>query len=337
VVTPLAQQLAWMTGAALAAGVLSWATLGYARRARLLDQPGQRRSHAVPTPRGGGLGIVLAMLGALLWLAASQQIGWRSGGAFALGLALVAGIGWLDDHRPLRASTRLLVHAIAALLFVATLRRDGDAIVPAFVVGTLQVFLLVGAINFWNFVDGIDGLIATQSATVALIAMLFLGLAAPGWSLAAAALAGACIGFLPLNFPRAKIFMGDVGSGGLGFACGALLLLAQADGAIDALGALLAMSVIGIDATLTLLSRIARGRRWYHPHREHLYQWLVRRGRSHAQVTALYLLWNFVVVLPVLALMRLLPEWSAALATGALAAATLAWFAGKRVLARRPA
>jgi len=324
--------IAVMFVAAIAGGAFfTWRALAYARRRQLLDHPGQRRSHAVPTPRGGGIAIVLVTLAAVP-LALWTPNGW----AFAWGLALVAGVGWMDDHRPLRASTRLLVHIIAAVAFVAALPREGDAGAPGFAVGTLQVFLLVGAVNFWNFIDGIDGLVSTQTVFVALVAgvaLLFGGAAA--WSLPAFMLAGATLGFLPFNFPRAKIFLGDVGSGGLGFACGALLLQAQAQGALDAMGALVAMSVIGLDAALTLLSRIARGRRWYHPHREHLYQWLVRRGRRHVEVTALYLAWNLIIVLPVLVLMRQHPAWSNALGVAALAAGTLAWFAGKRALARR--
>lgn len=322
---------AWIVvAAAVASALLTAIVLRYARR-RLLDLPGQRRSHAVPTPRGGGIAPVIVIVAA-----AVSALSTPDALPFAIGLALVAAIGWVDDHRPLRASWRLVVHIVAAGLFVASLPREGDDVAAAWMVGAIQVFLLVGAINFWNFVDGIDGLIATQSAFVALVIAAALAMAGgAGWSSLALVVFGAGLGFLPFNFPRAKIFLGDVGSGGLGFACGALLLQAQSQGALDALGALVAMSVIGIDASLTLLSRIARGRRWYHPHREHLYQWLVRRGRSHARVTSLYLLWNLLIVLPVLVLMRQFPAWSAPLGVGALAAGTLAWFAGKRALATR--
>lgn len=320
----------WLAVAAAAA--LTALALAYARRRRLLDQPGQRRSHAVATPRGGGIAIVAVTLLActLLWPWAPHEL------AFVVGLVSVAAVGWIDDHRPLPASLRLWVHVMASALFVSALPREGEAIGAAWAVGAVQVFLLVGAINFWNFMDGVNGLVASQSLFVALLLAALLVLGGDGATgLVALALAGACLGFLPSNFPRAKIFLGDVGSGGLGFACGALLLQAQAVGALDALGALVAMSVIGIDASLTLMSRIARGRRWYHPHREHLYQWLVRRGRSHAETTLLYLAWNLIIVLPVLVLMRQHPAWSNALGVAALAAGTLAWFAGKRALARR--
>ena len=316
-----------LLAAAVAGALATQAAIVYSKRARLVDEPGQRRSHATPTARGGGIAIVIVLLATLAWAIAQEHLPLLAGGAFALGLALVAGVGWMDDHRPLRVSTRLVVHVAAAALFVSQLPRDGDALVPGLVVAALQGLALVTAINFWNFMDGINGLIATQSITVALCALLlFLLGAEPGWSLLGAALIGACLGFLPFNFPNARIFLGDVGSGGLGFACGALLLQAQADGHVDLPGAMLVASVIGIDAGFTLLGRMARGRRWYNAHREHLYQWLVRRGRSHAHVTSLYLLWNLLVVLPVLVLMRSSPAWSPALGAAALGAGALAWW-----------
>jgi UDP-N-acetylmuramyl pentapeptide phosphotransferase/UDP-N-acetylglucosamine-1-phosphate transferase len=335
-VPPFAQLLVGtLLAAAVAGALLTQLAIVYSRRARLVDEPGQRRSHAAPTARGGGIAIVLVLLAAVPWAIAQAQLPSRAGVAFALGLALVAAIGWLDDHRPLRVSTRLVVHFAAAAIWAWHLPRGGDALVPGLIVGAVQVVALVAAINFWNFMDGINGLIATQSIAAALCALLlFLIGLEPGWSLVCAALIGAGLGFLPFNFPRARIFLGDVGSGGLGFACGALLLQAQASDAVDLPGALLVASVIGIDAGLTLLGRMARGRRWYNAHREHLYQWLVRRGRSHADVTSLYLLWSLLVVLPVLVLMRSMPAWSPALGAAALAAGALAWWLARRSVLR---
>jgi UDP-N-acetylmuramyl pentapeptide phosphotransferase/UDP-N-acetylglucosamine-1-phosphate transferase len=259
----------------------------------------------------------------------------RIGAGFGGGLALVAAVGWMDDHRPMRVSTRLAVHFIAAIGFVAALPRYGAMGIDTWLIAALQVFLLASAINFWNFMDGINGLIATQSATVAVMLFaLFVSFGIFSWSVLTAVLAGACLGFLPFNFPRARIFLGDVGSGGLGFGCGALLLLATSIGALHWLGALLLGSVVFLDAGLTLLGRMTRGRRWYNAHREHLYQWLVRRGRSHARVTSLYLLWNLLVVLPVLLLMRSTPAWSPALGVSALGAGAAAWWLARRHLLR---
>lgn len=321
--------------ALLASALLTWAALAYAKRRALYDAPGQRRSHAVPTPRGGGIAIVVVTLATCGWLMLGNFIPLRIGAGFAGGLALVAAVGWMDDHRPMRVSTRLAVHFVASIGFVAALPRYGPAGVETWAIAALQVLLLASAINFWNFMDGINGLIATQSATVgAALFAVFAALGIFSWSVLAAALAGACLGFLPFNFPRARIFLGDVGSGGIGFACGALLLLAVSIGALHWLGALLLASVVFLDAGLTLLGRMARGRRWYNAHREHLYQWLVRRGRSHARVTSLYLLWNLLVVLPVLVLMRSTPAWSPALGAAALGAGAGAWWLARRHLLR---
>jgi UDP-N-acetylmuramyl pentapeptide phosphotransferase/UDP-N-acetylglucosamine-1-phosphate transferase len=321
--------------AGVGSALLTVVAIAYAHRRAMLDLPGGRRSHAAPTPRGGGVGIVVVMLVFAAWLVFDGSLAQRSGIAFGVGLALVAAIGWIDDHRPLSALLRLAVHLVASTIFVWSLPRDA-ATELSMSIAFLQVMLLATAINFWNFMDGINGLIATQSAAVALCAMLLFGAAGePAWTVLAAILLGACLGFLPFNFPRARIFLGDVGSGGLGFACGALLLQAQASGAVDALGAALVASVLLLDAGFTLANRMLRGRRWYNPHREHLYQWLVRRGRSHTVVTSLYLFWTLLVVMPVLWLMRSNPAWSVWLAAGVFASGAAIWFGTKRSLARR--
>jgi Fuc2NAc and GlcNAc transferase len=159
--------------------------------------------------------------------------------------------------------------------------------------------------------------------------------------------AGASAGFLPFNLPRARIFMGDVGSGAVGALIGALALLAWRRGVLDPGALLLLASAPGIDATATLLSRVLRGRAWYLPHREHLYQWLVRRGAPHGRVALAYAAWTTLVV----------PAWlfvrGRALGDGApreapellyfvvwpaagLVAGGLVWWAGKRACLRRP-
>lgn len=327
-----------VAGAALLSLVSTLAAIAYARRRAMFDQPGRRRSHTVATPRGGGVGIVLAVVVATLWLVADQFLPSNTAAAFALGLLLVAAVGWIDDHRPLPAGLRLTVHFIAAALLVSQLPvvlPDADPWMNWLRFG-MQVLLLATAINFWNFMDGINGLVTTQSAWVATCAMLALGAVGLwAWALLAAALAGACLGFLPLNFPRARIFLGDVGSGGLGFACGGLLLLAVSTGSISAWSALLIASALLLDAGFTLLSRMLRRRRWYHPHREHLYQWLVRSGHSHTRTTWLYLSWNLILVLPLLWLSHVKPGMAPMLALAAVLAGAAVWVQGKHAAHER--
>jgi UDP-N-acetylmuramyl pentapeptide phosphotransferase/UDP-N-acetylglucosamine-1-phosphate transferase len=272
---------AWL---ALHAGVSALATgcaLAYARRRNLVDQPGERRSHTVPTPRGGGIGITFALLAGCLALLAGGLAPAQPVLTFAVGLVLVAGIGWIDDHQPLSPGLRLLVQGLAGVVLAWGLfgveGRWGWALLAAGLVPVL--------VNVWNFMDGIDGLAATQ----AILAALGFAALAPGVGLPALGLAMACAAFLPFNFPRARIFLGDVGSGTLGYALAALTLLGADDiGGQRSVLLLLPLSAFLIDASLTLAARMLARERWWRAHTSHLYQRWVRAGRSHVFVTSVY-------------------------------------------------
>jgi UDP-N-acetylmuramyl pentapeptide phosphotransferase/UDP-N-acetylglucosamine-1-phosphate transferase len=197
--------------------------------------------------------------------------------------------------------------------------------------------------------DGIDGLLAAQAIFVfAVAAAVFHAGARDSAFVAALIGAGATAGFVPFNFPRARIFMGDVGSGVLGLLV-AIVILAMLVTPQSALATgAVACSAFVTDATCTLLSRMLRGRRWYSAHREHLYQWLVRGGFSHARVVALYTGWNVLIALPVIGWMN---RWAQAgadrapddgieAAAAIYVLAVLVWWQGKqwclrRALARR--
>lgn len=262
---------------------------GYAAKRDLYDHPGERRSHVVPTPRGGGIGIVLAGLVAMLvvaWVVPGQAGVMIAAGA---GLLLVAAIGWLDDHRPLPAWPRLVVHAMTALLLAAIAWRASGQVPVA--LGTFLLAMVL--VNIWNFMDGIDGIAATQAVVVACAcALLAQGQLVYWLSLA---LAAACLGFLPMNLVRARIFLGDVGSGALGYLLALVMLLAALELGPARPGTwivlLLPPSAFLLDATLTLGARMVRGERWWTPHVGHAYQrWADRSGR-HWPVTLAYTLW----------------------------------------------
>jgi UDP-N-acetylmuramyl pentapeptide phosphotransferase/UDP-N-acetylglucosamine-1-phosphate transferase len=324
--------------AALGCALLTRLAIHYAHRRAMLDRPGQRRLHRDPTARGGGIAIVAVLLAGAIGLIAAGRIEPRAGVAFCFGLALVAGIGWIDDHRPLSARLRLLVHFVAAGVMVSQLPQltSGSDPNAPLLWAAIQVFALATAVNFWNFMDGANGLVASQSLWAAVcVATLFALAGSDGWSLLAVVLAAATLGFLPFNFPRARVFMGDVGSGGLGFACGSLLLLAERLSATSVWSVVAIVSVLMFDAGLTLLWRFVRGRRWYTPHREHLYQWLVRSGSSHARVTALYLAWNLLFVLPLIWLSHEVPRLAPLSALMAALAAVVAWVLGRRFALQR--
>lgn len=332
----------WVLAAGLTSAALSWAALHYAHWRQVLDMPGRRRSHVTPTPRGGGVAITLTLLLALPWL------GWGDlllPAGFALGLGGVAAIGWVDDHRPLRARTRLVMHLFAALVLVTLLLQVYESPLPRWALiisATLAFFWLVGCINAWNFMDGSNGLVTSQCIWLGLmLAHVFSTMTGEGtvgaapWAGVALILAAANIGFLPFNFPRAAIFLGDVGSGALGLTCGLLLLVAAwlDPGRVWVL--FLLPSALLVDAGMTLAWRIIAGRRWYTAHREHLYQWLIRSGRSHTQVALLYLGWNLVVIVPAYSVIRHQPTLALPVTVAMLSLMAGLWWLGKSSLLSR--
>lgn len=275
--------LSWVSAGIALGAVATAAARAYALRRRLIDQPGERRSHQTATPRGGGVSIVLVVLVALATLAATSAIALVPGLLAGTGLVLVAGIGWLDDHRPLPVLPRLAVHAAAACaLAVAAWMQGGGPVDLA--TAFLAVLVLV---NVWNFMDGIDGIAAGQALVVAVAWALLAGQGVVLWL--GLALAAGTLGFLPFNFPRARIFLGDVGSGAIGYALAALLVIGtlQQAPAVRLLW-LLPLLPFLLDASLTLLARMVAGEAWWRPHVQHAYQAWARASGSHVPVTLAY-------------------------------------------------
>ncbi len=308
VATPLLPYWSWPVLAAAVSALLTEAAIRYARRRALFDQPGQRRMHTVPTPRGGGIGIVVAALAiAALLLIHHTVESPLLPIAVSVGLIAVASVGAWDDHRGLGALPRLVAHLFAAVIYVgawgAALFKaagiaeggaslDAGTVMVATAVGVAAVLAIVWSINLHNFMDGINGILAIQTAflfgSLALLAQHTSDL-----SVVFLCLAAACAAFVPFNFPRARVFMGDVGSGSLGLLVAATTICNE-----FLVAALILNSAFIVDTTATLISRFVRGKRWYSAHREHLYQWLARSDFSHAQVVGLYALWNLCIALP---------------------------------------
>lgn len=262
------------------------------RQAGVVDRPNARSSHTLPTVRGGGIGMTLAVCVVLVWIGRAENWVW---GFLLAPTVLLAAVSFWDDLRSLGAKVRFAVHALAAglalygLLGHAPAGPQAGGIAAA--AGVLVLFgWLAGYTNAFNFMDGINGLgggqaLLTGLGTAAVALLAGLPREHHGVILAVA-IAGAAAGFLPHNFPRAKVFMGDVASASLGFS----LALAGVWIARDAgwpillwIGLLHANFVL--DTGITLIRRIARGERWQEAHREHFYQRLVRAGRSHTEVT----------------------------------------------------
>lgn len=325
----LIPMLSWSSGLAVffSIGVAgTWLARRYAMRHQLLDHPGERRSHDTITPRGGGIAIVAALLVAIASLGLLDPNRAALFSAIGLGLVLVAGVGWADDHRPLSPWWRLGAHAAASLLLAWGVWHDGGGVAMAACAFALAMIL----VNVWNFMDGIDGLAASQALLVAVGYALLSRDGTVTWL--AMALAAACAGFLPFNLPRARIFLGDVGSGSLGYALTVLaILLARADWA-RAPALLLPLSAFLIDASLTLVTRIARRERWWLPHTQHAYQRWAQRTRRHAPVTLAYAGWTMVGIAFMLITTKSHPAFMMmALGAGCLAG-SVAWIWLRRPL-----
>lgn len=253
-----------------------------------LDQPNERSSHRRVTPRGGGIALVAAV-GVSLLAAPVDWTGGRVG--LGLGAAVVALVGLWDDRFGIPPLVRFVFHLAAALgLVLITGGLDHLPLPPPLDLplgplgGTLAVLWIVAAVNFYNFMDGIDGMAALQGLVTGGGLALLGG--DPFAQRLGAALAAGCLGFLLYNWSPASIFMGDIGSGFLGFVLAALpLLTPPPERASAVLFVAISLWLFLSDASWTLLRRVVRGERWYHAHREHLYQRLVASGLGHATVT----------------------------------------------------
>jgi Fuc2NAc and GlcNAc transferase len=275
----------------LSAGVaaaLTWFVLHRAERWNMLDVPNSRSSHIRPVPRGGGVAIVAAFIVALVALAGNAPLLV----VVVPGASAVAAIGWFDDRRGASPRVRAAVHLVAAIWAVAWLGglpglQFGTGHIPLGPFGAvLAVVGVVWFLNLFNFMDGIDGIAASQAVLIGLVAGLIAWLnddrsLATAWLL----LAGSAAGFMVWNWPPARIFMGDVGSGFLGYCMAVLALFGERSGSVPLAAWIVLVAVFGFDATVTLVRRLIHGERVYEAHRRHAYQRAVVSGFTHRTVT----------------------------------------------------
>ncbi|KTD47295.1 alpha-N-acetylglucosaminyltransferase [Legionella rubrilucens] len=283
----------------------------YALTINLLDIPNARSSHTMPTPRGGGVAFVICFLAAMGLFLIQQRVSGSMGLIFMGPGLLVALLGFLDDKYQLPATYRLVGHFALAICTVLLL--DNFANIPLFsthqtwlwVGQILAVFYLVWGLNLFNFMDGIDGLAAAETICICSGGSLlyFLQgnteLAAPPLLLTAAV-----GGFLIWNFPPARIFMGDAGSGFLGFAVGVFSLEAAVYQERLFWCWFILAGIFFTDATLTLFRRGLRRARLLEAHRTHAYQHAVQHYGKHWPVTVGVILINLFWLLPVAVLLE---------------------------------
>lgn len=278
----------------------------YALHKSLLDIPNGRSSHTLPTPRGGGVAIVISYLVALVWMLWAGLMGRDLFLAMFGAGALIAALGFLDDHGHIAARWRLLGHFFAAAwaLFwlggLPAISVFGMTLEPGLIVNVLTAFYLVWLLNLYNFMDGIDGIASVEAICVcvgAAIIYALSGVATLVWL--PILLACAVAGFLLWNFPPAKIFMGDAGSGFLGIMLGCLSLQGAWISSQFLWVWLILLGVFIVDATVTLIRRLVRGDKVYEAHRSHAYQFASRRFGKHLPVTSAVGVINLCWLLPV--------------------------------------
>lgn len=289
--TPAAISLVVLAG--VVSAVLTTMMRRYSASRSILDQPNHRSAHTAPMPRGGGVAIVAAVLSAVTIACLAGWVQPRLCAALVGGGLLVAAIGWVDDLRGASVRLRLLVHAVAAAWALAWLGglpdlRVGEGVVGLGWLGTALALLgVVWATNLYNFMDGVDGFAGTEALMAAGVGgILLAGVGAWQLALVCFIVAAASAGFLVWNWPPAKIFMGDVGSGFLGHTLAVIAIASERASDISLLTWLIVLGVFVFDATVTLFRRLGRGDPLFAAHAQHAYQRLVARTRSHASATA---------------------------------------------------
>jgi Fuc2NAc and GlcNAc transferase len=298
VVTPLVLLLALA-----AASLGTRAFRQYALANGLLDRPNERSAHARPVPRGGGVAIVATALAGIIVASLLGFIPTRLTLALGGGGALVAVVGWLDDRKSLPTRTRLAAQLAAAIWVLVMLhgyfRVDlGWSVVDLGLAGSaLAVVGIMWGTNFFNFMDGVDGLAAVEAVMVGLAGggmLLWDGL--PELALIAFLIAGGAAGFLRWNWHPAQVFMGDVGSTTLGFLFCSLAVASENAGSVSLFTWGTLLGVFVFDPTLTLVRRLRYGNRWSSPHLDFAFHRAARDGRSHSNVTVRVMAINLVLI-----------------------------------------
>jgi len=307
----LAPLLAGSLCAAATPGVIRWL-----RQTNTLDVPNARSSHVLSIPRGGGVSVMLSVVVSVFIVGAA---GTTARGLLVVAVALGV-VGLLDDRHGLKPMSRLVFQFVMAAGISFIVSRVAGAGAPVIILAAVFLVYMVNAFNFMDGINGISGLHGLLFSMV--LATQFLLLDELDLSLIALSLAGACAGFLPYNFPKARVFLGDVGSYFVGGLTSGLAMLAIAHGANWAI----TLSVFGyyiLDTSFTLVVRIAGRKNILEAHRDHAYQLLIRAGWSHAQTSFFTVLLSLCTLGVAVVLTAFLHEWVAVLVVVASIALTL--------------
>ena len=311
--------------------VLSAGVIRYGPRFGLLDTPVARSAHVAPKPLGGGAALAAPYFLCVIWFVASAAI---SESALAyLGCLFIVVLGFSDDRWQLSSKVRLPVQFIVSVAAVRAIGVDSVdfgffSLSEPLTLSLLAVLSLVWLCNLTNFMDGIDGIAASQLLVTSLsCVVLLVGLDAAADESGehdvvltlSVVLAASAAGFLLWNWSPASLFMGDAGSGFIGFALGLLALESLVTQRMSVWSWVLLLGVFIADTAVTLLVRIIRGERWYEGHSQHAYQILSRRLNSHPRVVGGVILINICWLLPLAWVAGIFPHYGVLFATIGLA------------------
>lgn len=273
----------------------------YSVKHQLLDIANHRSSHVIATPRIGGVSFVI-LISLLLVVDAlvihpNQQITILLG--ILLPCAIVAITALVDDIKSLSQKQRFLLYLGASTVAVYMFPIESSSTGVVIAISLLFIISFTWLINLFNFMDGIDGIAASEAIFV-LLALAYFTYSHNDLSATQQILfyIAPILGFLLLNWQPAKIFMGDSGSTFLGCLVGCLLLKAVSDGIINIYSTVILLGCFLTDATWTLIYRLVSGQQWYNAHRSHSYQILARRLKSHQSVTMIYTAINLIWLFP---------------------------------------
>jgi len=287
----------------------------YALKKNIIDNPNERSSHSVPTPRGGGVAVVCSYLSALAILIYTQQLTAHVGLTLITAGFVIALLGFLDDHGHINSMLRLAIHFLVAIAVVISLGGFAEVMVfngiqLGFLANIIAVLFLVWLLNLYNFMDGINGIASVEAiTTTASMAILYFLLNTSLNSDMLWLLAACVFGFLLWNFPKAKIFMGDACSGFLGLTLGILALIALKENVALFCAWIICLGVFVVDATYTLIKRVVNGYKMYDAHRSHSYQILSRKWNSHTPVTLVVVAINLLWLFPI-AYLTVIQQWT---------------------------
>ena len=295
-----------LAGVFILSFALTWCLRRYALAKNIMDRPNHRSSHLVPTPRGGGVAFIIAFLVFIPLVGHLDFVIMPVGVALVGAGLLVAVLGFLDDHGHIPAYFRLLGHVSAAIFALywlggmPSISFWGWMLPAGLLLNCLAVIYLVWVLNLYNFMDGIDAIGSIEALSVCLggafLYWLNADYALMGLPLV---LAAAVAGFLWWNFPPARIFMGDAGSGFLGLVIGVLTIQAAGIKPQFFWCWLILLGVFVVDATVTLMFRLFQGLKVYEAHHDHAYQHAVQRFSSHFWVSFGVLMLNVLWLLPI--------------------------------------